>query len=120
MSSLLKAGAVAHPTLEPAHVVMGIKEPELAEAQRLKGSVGLKSIHGETEVERTWMMFSHTTKGQVYNMPLLAEFLAEEGGGSARLIDWEGLVDQDGKRTVGFGWFAGGIVSGICRMPMFL
>lgn len=25
-----------------------------------------------------------------------------------RLIDYELLVGEDGKRTVGFGWFAGG------------
>lgn len=108
MSTLLSAGAVAHDTLEPAHVVIGIKEPELAEVTRLKGPVGLKASRGDLQVERTWLMFSHTTKGQVYNMPLLAEFLDAEGGGKARLVDWEGILDQSGKRTVGFGWFAGG------------
>ena len=61
------------------------------------------------------MMFSHTVKGQPYNTPLLARFLASPGPstGSAellpRLLDYELLMDEtSGKRTVGFGWFAGG------------
>ena len=59
-------------------------------------------------------MFSHTTKGQPYNMELLSRFLSQPGSPSdkdalcARLIDYELLVGEDGKRTVGFGWFAGG------------
>ena len=68
-------------------------------------------------------MFSHTTKGQAYNMGLLSKFLRDkdaienakggvgvnvEQGLEPRLIDYELLVGEDGKRTVGFGWFAGG------------
>jgi hypothetical protein len=64
-------------------------------------------------------MFSHTTKGQSYNMESLSRFLRpigrqidEEGGLGRglepRLIDYELLVGEDGKRSVGFGWFAGG------------
>jgi alpha-aminoadipic semialdehyde synthase len=58
-------------------------------------------------------MFSHTIKGQPYNMPLLSRFLREsnsEGKGDLlpRLIDYESITKTDGKRTVGFGWFAGG------------
>ena len=61
-------------------------------------------------------MFSHTIKGQMYNMELLAKFVTG-GGASApagdgallpRLVDYELLTGEDGKRTVGFGWFAGG------------
>lgn len=56
-------------------------------------------------------MFSHTIKGQEYNMPLLARFLMK--GRSPKtayptLVDYELLADANGKRTVGFGWFAGG------------
>jgi alpha-aminoadipic semialdehyde synthase len=61
------------------------------------------------------MMFSHTVKGQPYNTPLLARFLASPGSSAAsaellpRLVDYELLTDEaSGKRTVGFGWFAGG------------
>lgn len=68
-------------------------------------------------------MFSHTIKGQEYNVPLLSRFLAGgdkyadpqlTGDGSllrleARLIDYELLTGADGKRTVAFGWHAGGL-----------
>lgn len=52
-------------------------------------------------------MFSHTAKGQMYNMPLLSRFVGE-GKEAPRLIDYELLTGSDGKRVVGFGWFAGG------------
>jgi alpha-aminoadipic semialdehyde synthase len=59
------------------------------------------------------MMFSHTAKGQPYNLPLLSCFLTgdsheDKKGLLPRLIDYELLTDNGGKRTVGFGWFAGG------------
>lgn len=59
------------------------------------------------------MMFSHTAKGQAYNMPLLSSFLADHDAAEAetlpRVIDFELLTSEaGGKRTVGFGWFAGG------------
>ena len=65
-------------------------------------------------------MFSHTHKGQTYNAPLLSKFLEEDlinaRNGSKpvddhllpTLVDWELLTDENGKRTVGFGWYAGG------------
>lgn len=60
-------------------------------------------------------MFSHTTKGQLYNMALLSKFLSPGGQNvhnsnihTPRLIDYELLTAEDGKRCVGFGWFAGG------------
>ncbi|PCH34748.1 hypothetical protein WOLCODRAFT_139556 [Wolfiporia cocos MD-104 SS10] len=62
-------------------------------------------------------MFSHTIKGQMYNMELLSKFVASSHalGGTPtdhpsllpRLVDYELLTGEDGKRTVGFGWFAG-------------
>ena len=58
-------------------------------------------------------MFSHTIKGQLYNMELLSKFLAKQDATQdnlrlPRLIDYELLTSEDGKRSVGFGWFAGG------------
>ena len=62
-------------------------------------------------------MFSHTHKGQLYNMPLLSRFLDHDPVSARKvdsadllptLVDWELLTDDKGKRTVGFGWFAGG------------
>lgn len=73
-------------------------------------------------IPRTHVMFSHTAKGQPYNTGLLSQFVAPTDGVLApsaaefekilelwpRLIDYELLTDEKGKRTVGFGWYAGG------------
>jgi hypothetical protein len=69
-------------------------------------------------------MFSHTAKGQAYNMPLLARFVASSKASDLskkhfpRLIDYELLTDENGKRTVGFGWFAGvaGVLESLAAM----
>lgn len=70
-------------------------------------------------------MFSHTIKAQPYNMPLLARFLrspesgalgAESDGLLPRLIDYELIAGEDGKRTVAFGWFAGGKWSRVSKV----
>lgn len=57
-------------------------------------------------------MFSHTAKGQRYNTPLLERFIknlqADSNKKYRRLIDYELLTDGDGKRTIGFGYHAGG------------
>ncbi|KAI6122567.1 Saccharopine dehydrogenase-domain-containing protein [Pisolithus croceorrhizus] len=103
----LKAGAKLHPTLEPAHVIIGIKETPLNELITAPVPAPQPS---ESLVHRTYLMFSHTIKGQPYNMPLLSRFLGENNSQPStlpRLIDYELLSGSDGKRTVGFGWFAG-------------
>ena len=69
-------------------------------------------------------MFSHTAKGQEYNMPLLARFVAPSWASDQikqhfpRLMDYELLTDNNGKRTVGFGWFAGvaGVLESLAAM----
>ena len=98
----LKAGAEPHEDLSPAHIVIGIKETPLHEV--LTDPLTFSS--GST-IPRTHLMFSHTHKGQHYNMELLSKFLGA-GDLSPRLIDYELLTGEDGKRTVGFGWYAGG------------
>ena len=59
-------------------------------------------------------MFSHTSKGQDYNRPLLARFT----NSTARLIDYELLTDERGKRVVAFGWYAGaaGAIEGLTSL----
>ena len=52
---------------------------------------------------QNYMMFSHTIKGQVNNMPLLKKILK----GNCSLIDYELLKNKEGKRQLGFGWYAG-------------
>ena len=46
-------------------------------------------------------------------MPLLTQFLQSKDG--PRLIDYENITGDDGKRTVAFGFFAGaaGIIEGL-------
>jgi alpha-aminoadipic semialdehyde synthase len=55
----------------------------------------------------TYMFFSHTIKGQEYNMPMLKRMM-EIG---CQLIDYEKVVDDKGRRLIFFGWHAG--VSGM-------
>ncbi|KAI0791367.1 Saccharopine dehydrogenase-domain-containing protein [Abortiporus biennis] len=96
VEEFIKAGAQVHPTLSPANITLGIKETPLNE-------VLTDAVSG---IPRTHFMFSHTTKGQAYNMELLNKFLSN-GALSPTLVDYELLIGPDGKRTVGFGWFAG-------------
>ncbi|HBB66743.1 MAG: hypothetical protein A2X28_09755 [Elusimicrobia bacterium GWA2_56_46] len=55
------------------------------------------------EKGKTYIFFSHTIKGQAHNMPLLRR-LMELG---CQLIDYEKMVDDNGKRLVFFGKHAG-------------
>jgi saccharopine dehydrogenase (NAD+, L-lysine-forming) len=52
---------------------------------------------------KTYLFFSHTIKGQPYNMPMLKKMM--ELGNT--LIDYERVVDEKGKRLVFFGTQAG-------------
>lgn len=97
--SLLQAGAILTDTLSDAQIVLGIKEPPLDDIP----SHSSEQIH---------FMFSHTAKGQRYNTPLLERFIKDPQADSSkkyrRLIDYELLTGGDGKRTIGFGYHAGG------------
>ncbi|KIR40645.1 alpha-aminoadipic semialdehyde synthase [Cryptococcus deuterogattii 99/473] len=91
-------------------VVLGIKEPRLADIRYL---VEASKNEGK---KRTWMMFSHTHKGQEYNIPLLSTFLHP----TQTLIDHELLTapvpgkddEPQLKRVAAFGWFAGAVGTG--------
>lgn len=52
---------------------------------------------------KTYIFFSHTIKGQSYNMPLLKKMM-ELG---CNLIDYEKVEDEQGKRMIFFGKYAG-------------
>ena len=80
-------GAALEPDLAPCDVVLGVKEMP-ASLFRADG---------------IYMFFSHTIKGQDYNMPMLRRLL-EVG---ASLIDYERIVDDQGRRLVFFGRYAG-------------
>lgn len=55
------------------------------------------------EQRKTYIFFSHTIKGQRYNMPMLKKMMELE----CNLIDYEKIKDEKGRRLVFFGKFAG-------------
>ena len=80
-------GIMVQDDLGPASVILAIKEiPEYV-----------------FEPDKTYVFFSHTIKGQPYNMPMLRRML-ELG---CTLIDYERVVDDKNRRLIFFGWHAG-------------
>jgi saccharopine dehydrogenase (NAD+, L-lysine-forming) len=82
-----QAGATVVETLQDCNIVFGVKEiptSDLAPGQ-------------------AYCFFSHTIKGQSFNMPMLKRMLDLRD----TLIDYERVVDKEGKRIIFFGRFAG-------------
>ncbi|KAF8646029.1 hypothetical protein AX16_007454 [Volvariella volvacea WC 439] len=119
-----KAGATVTQNLDSAHILVGIKETPLD--QLITSPIANPRPKSDTPlVPRTHLMFSHTAKGQPYNTPLLARFLASPSTSLdaapllPTLVDYELLThEKDGKRTVGFGWHAGvaGVLESLSSM----
>jgi alpha-aminoadipic semialdehyde synthase len=66
--------------------------------------IGLKEVPIPVlEPEKVYVYFSHTIKGQPFNMPMLQRLLDLR----ATLIDYERIVDDHGRRLVFFGNYAG-------------
>ncbi len=66
--------------------------------------LGVKEIPVEKIVGgKTYLFFSHTTKGQKNNMVLLQKIIDS----GSTLIDYEKITDKDGRRLIYFGPFAG-------------
>ncbi len=66
--------------------------------------LGVKEIPGTYfERNKTYMFFSHVIKGQSYNMPMLKKMMDME----CNLIDYEKVADDQDKRIIFFGRFAG-------------
>lgn len=81
------AGAEVKADLKECDVIFGVKEiPETA-----------------FEKNKTYVFFSHVIKGQPYNMPMLRRMM-EMG---CNLIDYERIVDEQDRRLIFFGRFAG-------------
>jgi alpha-aminoadipic semialdehyde synthase len=55
------------------------------------------------EYGKTYIFFSHTIKGQKYNMPMLRKMMDLK----CNLIDYEKIADERGYRLIFFGKFAG-------------
>ncbi|NIM89612.1 MAG: hypothetical protein GTO17_01540 [Candidatus Aminicenantes bacterium] len=53
--------------------------------------------------EKVYLFFSHTTKGQTHNMPMLKRMIEQR----CTLIDYEKIIDEQGFRLVLFGKHAG-------------
>ncbi len=66
--------------------------------------IGVKEVPPDHLIaDKTYMFFSHTIKKQPYNRRLLQTVLERR----IRLIDYELLKDESGRRLLGFGEFAG-------------
>ena len=66
--------------------------------------LGIKEIPSEFfEKGKTYLFFSHTIKGQDYNMAMLKKMMDME----CNLIDYERIVNEAGKRLLFFGNYAG-------------
>jgi saccharopine dehydrogenase (NAD+, L-lysine forming) len=81
------AGATIQEDLSPADVVFAVKE--------IPTSMLLP--------DRAYVFFSHTIKGQTYNLPMLRHLLAQR----CTLIDYEKITNDQGQRLVFFSRQAG-------------
>lgn len=73
--------------------------------------IGVKVVPIDAlQPNKTYVFFSHTIKAQEANMPLLDAILEK----NIRLIDYEKMVDNQEKRVVAFGKYAG--VSGMINI----
>jgi alpha-aminoadipic semialdehyde synthase len=82
-----RAGAEITSSLARADVILGVKEVPLEVFERGKA----------------YFFFSHTMKGQPYNMPMLRRMLDLE----CTLLDYELVKNERGVRTIAFGRHAG-------------
>ncbi len=83
----IKAGAKIAKDLKKCSVVFGVKEMPVS----------------FFEPATTYVFFSHVIKGQQYNMPMLRRMMELK----CNLIDYERVVDEQGKRLIFFGKYAG-------------
>jgi alpha-aminoadipic semialdehyde synthase len=86
-SAFTRAGAVLTTSLDDANIILGVKEVPVELISR----------------GATYLFFSHVIKGQPVNMPMLRRFMDL----GCTLIDYERITDDEGRRLVFFGRFAG-------------
>ena len=82
-----QAGAIITNDISESPVVFGVKEMPL----------------DIFEENKTYMFFSHTIKGQEYNIPLLKKMIEKK----INLIEYEKVTDNEKRRLIFFGRFAG-------------
>ena len=83
----INSGAIISENLEDCNIIFGVKE------------VPIKDLIPN----KAFVFFSHTIKGQNYNMPLLQAILDK----NITLMDYELVKNEDGFRIIFFGKFAG-------------
>jgi len=83
----LAAGCKPDETLSEPDIIFGVKE------------IPINSF----EKNKTYIFFSHVIKGQPYNMNMLKKMMEME----CNLIDYERVVDDNNRRLIFFGRFAG-------------
>lgn len=81
------AGAEIVDEVTDSKVILGVKEMPM----------------GYFQEGKAYIFFSHTIKGQSYNMPLLQNMMDSK----ITLIDYEKIADDEGRRLIFFGRFAG-------------
>jgi alpha-aminoadipic semialdehyde synthase len=81
------AGARVSPDLKEAKIIFAIKEVPIS----------------LLEQDKVYIFFSHTIKGQKYNMPMLEQILKL----NITLIDYEKIINEKGFRLIFFGNYAG-------------
>jgi alpha-aminoadipic semialdehyde synthase len=81
------AGATVQEDLSPCDLIFGIKEVKIV----------------DLIPEKTYIYFSHTIKGQSYNMPMLQRILDL----NCTLIDYERMRDENRQRVIYFSYHAG-------------
>jgi len=86
-SDYLEKGVIIKEDLSECNIIMGIKEVPIN--MLIDGKV--------------FLFFSHTIKKQSYNQDLLKTIIRKK----IQLIDYETLVDENYKRLIGFGRYAG-------------
>ena len=86
-SEYKKSGAIISSDLSDCNVIFGVKE------------IPTKDL----EPGKTYCFFSHTIKGQLHNMPMLKRMLDLKN----TILDYEKVLDNEGKRLIFFGNFAG-------------
>lgn len=94
----LDAGAGVEKDLRDCPVIFGVKE------------IPIEAF----EENKTYVFFSHVIKGQPYNMPML-QVMMKKG---VNLIDYECIADDQDKRLIFFGKYAGlaGMINSLWSM----
>jgi alpha-aminoadipic semialdehyde synthase len=83
----VQAGASIEENLSPCPVIFGLKEIPVQDLAS----------------DKVYIFFSHTIKGQSYNMAMLRTIMDL----GCTLIDYETITDEDGRRLIFFGRHAG-------------